>query len=68
MSTVAKTDYALIIHLNSFATEFTCVNEYGKKFSIAVRIPCDPRSTLAMNRLPTLNNASYGHGWNQSMT
>ena len=56
----------LSTRLNTTASLLTSVKEKGRKRSIESRT--SPKSTSAMNLLPTLNSASKGQGWNQSMT
>lgn len=52
--------------LNDSAAVLTTLKESGRNFSMAARIPSEPKSISERNLRPTLNKASRGHGWNQS--
>lgn len=61
-----------ITHLRSTALKdsaavLTTLKDRGRNLSIAARIPSEPKSISERNLRPTLNKASLGHGWNQSV-
>ena len=52
--------------LKDSAAVFTTLKDNGRNFSMAARIPSEPKSISERNLRPTLKRASRGQGWNQS--